>query len=171
MKVIIAGGRDVFDFDAVSEAVKKSHYAISEVVSGGAQGADHLGEIYAAENNIPVKVFPANWDKHGRSAGPIRNGEMAEYADALIAIWDGKSRGTKNMIEQATEKGLQVYVYPVSKPRWFVGVTADNRTYIQDEDFKHDARFYVDGDFYTGKQKMAYVRMVCEILNEYNDRK
>ena len=83
---------------------------ITIVVSGGAPGVDTLGEQYADEMNIPVHVYEADWDKHGRAAGPIRNRKMAENAEALIALWDGKSKGTKNMIETATKKGLMVYV-------------------------------------------------------------
>jgi hypothetical protein len=110
LKVIIAGGRDITDYSLVEDAIKESKFDISEIVSGGARGVDHLGELYAAENNIKLTVFPADWDTHGRAAGPIRNRQMAGYGEALIAIWDGVSRGTKNMIEEATKKGLLVYV-------------------------------------------------------------
>lgn len=75
-----------------------------------APGVDTLAIQYAQENNLPLKEFHADWKTHGRSAGPRRNREMANYADALIAIWDGESRGTKNMIEEATKRNLQVYV-------------------------------------------------------------
>ena len=80
------------------------------IISGGATGADALGEQFAKENNLELIVVPANWEKYGRAAGPRRNAEMAEMADALIAFWDGKSRGTKNMIETAEKKGLLVRV-------------------------------------------------------------
>lgn len=111
VKVIIAGGRDVTDYSAVVSAVKESGFEITEVVSGAARGVDRLGELFAEANNIPVKRFPAAWDKYGRGAGHIRNGEMANYAGGLIAVWDGESRGTRNMIDQARSKGLQVFVY------------------------------------------------------------
>ena len=112
MKVIIAGGRD---FDKGFELVKavdnfRDENNITEVVCGMAKGADMMGLSYAKYNEIPVKRFPANWNKYGKSAGYIRNKEMAEYADALIAFWDGKSPGTKMMIELATQKGLIVNV-------------------------------------------------------------
>jgi hypothetical protein len=110
MRVIIAGGRDYNNYDTVVDAIEESGFDIDTVVSGGARGVDHLGEIYAAEMNIKLVVFEADWETHGRAAGPIRNRKMAENAAALIAIWDGKSRGTKNMIETATKKGLLVYV-------------------------------------------------------------
>lgn len=106
MKVIIAGGRDFGDYRFLKESVIGLNINISEIVSGNAKGADALGEQFAFENNIPVKSFPANWGKHGRSAGPIRNKEMADYADILVAFWDGKSKGTKSMIELANKKEL-----------------------------------------------------------------
>lgn len=110
MKTIIAGSRDITDYSLVMEAIQESEFEISEVVSGTAKGVDRLGELWATNHKIPVKHYPADWNKYGKSAGPIRNQEMANYADALIAVWDGKSRGTKNMIDQAKEKGLKVYV-------------------------------------------------------------
>lgn len=113
MKVIIAGGRNFGSVELVSEAVALSGFAVTEVVSGGARGVDSAGEEWAAFAGIPVKRFPADWGKHGRAAGPIRNGEMAAYADALVAIWDGQSRGTADMIHAAKLKGLKVYVMRV----------------------------------------------------------
>lgn len=109
-RVIIAGGRDYHNYDTVLEAIEESGLQIDVVVSGGANGVDALGERYAVEMNLPLAVFMADWQTHGRAAGPIRNRKMAENADALIAVWDGQSRGTKNMIETATKRGLLVYV-------------------------------------------------------------
>lgn len=79
----------------VRAAVDASGFRITEVVSGVAHGVDKLGERWAQAHKIPVKQFPAQWNKYGNAAGPIRNREMAEYADALIAVWDGQSRGHK----------------------------------------------------------------------------
>jgi hypothetical protein len=110
MKVIIAGGRDFNDYLLLLQTVVRANFDITEVVSGGAKGADSLGELFARDMDLPLKRFPADWDRHGRAAGPIRNGEMAGYADALIAMWDGVSTGTANMIKQATERGLKVHV-------------------------------------------------------------
>lgn len=110
LTVIIAGGRDIHDYELLKEAIEECQFPIATVVSGGAKGVDALGEKYAEEMNLNLKIFNADWESHGRAAGPIRNRKMAENADALIAIWDGKSRGTKNMIETATKKGLLVYV-------------------------------------------------------------
>lgn len=117
MKTIIAGSRTITDYDVVLEVIKKSNLEITEVVSGVAQGVDTLGITYAYNNDIPIAQFPANWNKHGKSAGYIRNVEMAQYADALIAVWDGKSKGTKNMIEIANKRNLKVYIEIISKIR------------------------------------------------------
>lgn len=111
MRTIIAGSRTIKDYSVVEKAVKASGFTITEVVSGNAAGVDKLGECYGANHNISVSLFPANWNQYGRSAGPIRNREMAENADALIAIWDGVSRGTKNMIDVARKLKLKVFVY------------------------------------------------------------
>lgn len=110
MRVIIAGGRDFNNYVLLLETIIKSNFDITEIVSGGAAGADRLGEKFAYEANISLKRFPANWNIHGRKAGIIRNGQMAEYADALIAVWDNKSPGTANMIKQAQSKRLKIFV-------------------------------------------------------------
>jgi len=111
MKTIIAGSRNIRDYRLVVEAVKQSGFTITEVVSGREpNGVDRLGELWADDHGIPVRLFPADWNKHGRAAGPIRNRQMAEYAEALIAIPAPDSRGTKNMIEEARKRGLQVFV-------------------------------------------------------------
>ncbi len=111
MKTIIAGSREGFTYDDVVDAISKCGWEITTVVSGGCRGVDSFGEHWAQENGVPVEVFPANWSLHGKSAGPIRNREMSQASEALIALHDGTSRGTKNMIEEATKKGLRVFVY------------------------------------------------------------
>lgn len=99
MKVIIAGSRGIEDYKLVVDTINRSGYNITEVVSGCARGPDRLGERWAVANDVPIKEMPADFAKYGKSAGPRRNKEMAEYADAAIIIWDGKSCGTRNMIE------------------------------------------------------------------------
>jgi glycerol-3-phosphate dehydrogenase len=111
MKVIIAGTRDITDMDLVTEAVKQSGFEITEVVTGMARGVDILAEQYGYDQRLNIQRFYAKWDSYGKMAGKIRNIEMANYAEALIAVWDGKSTGTRHMIEKALEKGLKVYVY------------------------------------------------------------
>ena len=110
MKTIIAGGRTITDYSLVLSAIRESEFEITEIVSGMAPGVDTLAIQYSQENNLPLAEFHADWNQYRRAAGPIRNREMAEYGEALIAIWDGESRGTKNMIEEATKRGLKVYV-------------------------------------------------------------
>ena len=109
MKTIIAGSRTIFDYALVKKAIEDSGFEITEVVCGCAKGIDTLGEQWAVENSIPVKYFPADWKRYGRAAGHIRNEEMARYADALIAIWDGNSLGTKNMVQNAAMHELKIY--------------------------------------------------------------
>lgn len=111
MKTIIAGSRDGFILNDVYKAVNQSGFEITEVVSGTARGVDRLGEEWGEANNISIKKFPANWDSYGKRAGYMRNIQMAEYAESLVALWDGESKGTKHMIDIAKSKGLSVYVY------------------------------------------------------------
>lgn len=112
-RVIIAGGRDFNDYDLL---VKTMNHLLSNVndditvVCGKARGADTLGERYAKERGFSVQYFPADWEKYGKAAGYIRNTEMAENADALVAFWDGQSRGTRHMIALAKMHGLKVRV-------------------------------------------------------------
>lgn len=110
MKAIVAGSRNVTSYDLVCRAIVESEFEITEIVSGGARGVDALGEKYAIEHGINCRVFKAQWDTYGKRAGPMRNYEMAKYADALIAVWDGLSRGTSNMIGLARREGLKVHV-------------------------------------------------------------
>ena len=110
MKVIIAGSRKVEDYKLVAEAMKRCNFKVTEVVSGCATGVDRMGETWARANNLPIKEMPANWYQHGKAAGPIRNREMAEYADAAVVIWDGKSRGTRNMINEMIRKNKPYYI-------------------------------------------------------------
>lgn len=111
MKTIIAGSRTITNYDILLEAIEDSGITPSEVISGTCNGVDILGERWAKENDIPIVCFPADWEKYGRSAGMIRNIEMAKYADALIAVWDGVSPGTENMVKLAVKHKLLYYVH------------------------------------------------------------
>ena len=115
MKTIIAGSRSIVNYLIVKNAIKKSEWEneITEVVSGHAHGVDRLGERWANFNNIPIKIFTANWAKHGRKAGYIRNIQMGEYADALIAVWNNKSRGTKHMIDTMFTFKKPVFIHRI----------------------------------------------------------
>lgn len=110
MKVIIAGSRTITALSLIERAIAESGFDISEVVCGMARGADMLGYKWAQRHQKPVREFPADWQKNGRGAGPIRNQEMADYANALIAVWDGRSAGTYDMISRAKQRGLRVHV-------------------------------------------------------------
>lgn len=113
MKTVIAGSRTVTNYDLVTKAVLDSGFNVTEIVSGCARGVDSLGERYAVEHRLPINLFPADWNKHGKSAGPIRNQQMAEYAEALIAVRQDMSRGTTDMITRAHTLGLKVYVVDI----------------------------------------------------------
>jgi hypothetical protein len=113
MRVIIAGSRDNVSQADIDHAIEASGWVkeITVVVSGAARGADRMGENWAKRNGITIDSRPANWDKYGKSAGYKRNQEMADNADALIAVWDGVSRGTGHMVDIAKAKKLPVFVY------------------------------------------------------------
>ncbi|WP_397446021.1 DUF2493 domain-containing protein [Polaribacter sp. R77954] len=113
MKVIIAGSRNFKDYQKLKREC--SHFLQDKknivIVSGDHyKGADKLAMQYANEKGLNLIKFPAEWNKLGKAAGPIRNNKMAKLADILIAFWDGKSRGTQNMICLANQKGLKVKV-------------------------------------------------------------
>lgn len=112
MRVIIAGGREFDDYDLLCSEMVDLNLDMTtlSIVSGTARGADSLGERWAYNNNIPVNKFPALWRVHGKSAGYRRNAEMADNADMLVAFWDGKSKGTRHMIDLANRKGLAVLI-------------------------------------------------------------
>lgn len=111
MRTIIAGSRDIVDIKEVYKAIADSDFSITQIISGGARGIDQLGVEYAKTMKLPFVFYMADWDKLGKSAGYIRNKSMADNADALIAVWDGESKGTKHMIDIATKKGLKVYIH------------------------------------------------------------
>ena len=116
MKIIIAGTRTFTDYEFLKKAIQESGIQITQVISGGARGVDALGERYAKEMNIPCRIVSANWDQFGKAAGYIRNENMAKIAEGLIAIWDGESKGTRNMINIAKERSLKVFVKNTSEP-------------------------------------------------------
>ena len=126
MKTIVAGSRKGADYNTVLQAMQDAPWDINTVISGTAKGVDTLGEQVAKNYGIPVKRYPADWRnldvpgvvvKHNiygaynAIAGHQRNTLMAENADALVAIWDGKSKGTKNMIDTAKTKNLKIYIH------------------------------------------------------------
>ena len=114
-RIVIAGCRNYNNYEEASAYINscikniRMEYTIV-IVSGGADGADALGERYAKENGFEIEQFPANWKKYGRSAGPIRNKQMAKVCDCVICFWDGKSRGTKSMIAYANNYNKPVKI-------------------------------------------------------------
>lgn len=123
MKLIIAGTRrfptGVVSVDDIDEMIRNAVYHAStetgrtptEIVSGDSGIVDCRGNYWAHVNAVPLKKFPADWDKLGKAAGPIRNLEMARYADVLVAVWDGSSRGTRNMIATMKKLGKPVFEF------------------------------------------------------------
>lgn len=111
VRVIIAGSRDITDPQVLLDALQEVDWQITQVVCGMARGADKLGYDWAKANNIPIAEFPADWNRYGKSAGYKRNAEMAKNADALLALWDGQSRGTSNMIYLAACHHLKVHIF------------------------------------------------------------
>ena len=112
-RVIIAGSRDFDNYDFLRKKMGFLLQDIKEeivIICGMARGADLLGKRYAEENSYRVLEYPAQWDKYGKRAGYLRNIEMAENADALVAFWDGRSKGTKHMIDIAINRDLKVRV-------------------------------------------------------------
>ena len=114
-RIVVAGCRDYTNY---KQAKRYIDWAISNIknehelifVSGGATGADALGERYAKENGYELEVYPAEWQKYGPKAGPMRNKQMAEIADYVICFWDGKSRGTKSMINEAKAQNKPIKI-------------------------------------------------------------
>ena len=114
-RIVVAGCRDYTDYAQASEFIDMCISSVKDkytpvFVSGTCRGADKLGERYARERGYEVEKYPADWDKYGAAAGPIRNRKMAEIADYVICFWDGNSRGTASMIRYAREMGKEIRI-------------------------------------------------------------
>lgn len=114
MKVIVAGSRTIRDKSEVERAILESGFKIAELVSGEARGVDQLGVRWAEEHGVPIRRFPADWNGEGKAAGPLRNKQMARYADALVLVWDGQSAGSKSMRREAEAASLRIFERVVS---------------------------------------------------------
>lgn len=128
MKVIVAGGRDFDDARMLNDVLCRLYWCCGtdsidpdlQVVSGMAKGADMLGWEWAQRHLVhdePVIEMPADWEKYGKAAGVIRNQDMSHIGDELVAFWDGRSTGTKNMIEKMVNamKPAHIYFYKRKK--------------------------------------------------------
>lgn len=117
-KVVVAGGRTFessdhletleITLDRLLKRKLKTHKVI--IISGKARGADTLGEVYARKRGLAVEEYPADWVQHGKSAGYIRNSEMCKASDAVCVFWDGKSKGSKNMIDITKKSGKLLHI-------------------------------------------------------------
>ncbi|MDW7677745.1 MAG: DUF2493 domain-containing protein [Bacillota bacterium] len=111
-RVIVAGSRNFSNFRLLEEKLDKllrtKHAPM--ILSGAAPGADRLGEKYAAKRGFPLIRYPAQWSRYGIQAAKIRNAQMAEEADAVVVFWDGKSSGSRHMIQLADRKKLPLRV-------------------------------------------------------------
>lgn len=114
IKAVVAGSRGFSDYELLKKTLNKAFvkYKPSEVeiVSGGADGGDKLGEKYQEEYGCVLKQFIPDWDRFGDSAGHRRNVDMAHYTDWVFCFWDGKSKGTKGMIDVSRRLGKRVEV-------------------------------------------------------------
>jgi len=127
MRTIIAGGRDIHDPDILERAIAACPWKITEVVTGGATGVDQMGSDWARKHGLfqvqhcanwgyvdrPGAVIRTRWDgkQYDAAAGHVCNRLMAQDASALLAVWDGQSKGTKNMIEEARKAKLRVFIF------------------------------------------------------------
>ncbi|MBR2861832.1 MAG: DUF2493 domain-containing protein [Clostridia bacterium] len=114
-RIVVAGSRNFNEYsvakkyiDACIKDLKNSCTFI--FVSGTCKGADLLGEKYAIENGFEIERYPAQWNIYGRGAGIRRNEQMAQVSDIVICFWDGKSKGTKSMIELAKKNNKTIYI-------------------------------------------------------------
>ena len=116
MKYAIIGSRNFNDYNRLKSTLDHELPRIDLIISGGASGADTLAEKWADENNIPSRIFHAEWEKYGKSAGFIRNRLIIDLADKVIAFWDGKSKGTANSISLAKKKNKKVSIVYFDSP-------------------------------------------------------
>lgn len=117
MKLIVSGSRSIADYETVKNAIDNlvnQGISITAIIEGTSRGVDRLASRYAQVHDIENIRVPADWKTYHKAAGPIRNRNMLEMGDALLALWDGASRGTMNMIKAATRKGIPVTVVHVS---------------------------------------------------------
>lgn len=113
--VAIIGSRDFKDYEKLKITIPFiiPIKDIEKIVSGGARGADKLAELFAKENKIPIEIYKAEWENYGKSAGMIRNKEIINNCDMVIAFWDGESKGTKNSLKYAKKMEKKIKIIKV----------------------------------------------------------
>ena len=123
MRVLVCGSRHLKDYKVLKETLDElmplPGFLDYFIISGGARGADSMAEDYAIEEDIPYQIFRANWEKHGKAAGPIRNKQMLDEGkpDLVVAFMAPDSRGTKNMVEQATKAGIEIKIVHIGSEK------------------------------------------------------
>ena len=116
MRLLVAGSRGVEDREAMLKAIRSvttGNRPDLVILGGCPRGVDAMALRWAEKNHYPVDLYPAYWDKFGKAAGPIRNKTMVQEADHVVVVWDGKSRGSANVIKIATELGKPLTVVQV----------------------------------------------------------
>lgn len=118
MKLAIVGSRTFLDYTWMEQCLLRSFRLadIEAVISGGARGADAMAVRFAASHGLPLVVVQADWESHGKKAGPLRNTEIVQQADAVAAFWDGRSAGTRDTIAKARASGKRLVIYPCERP-------------------------------------------------------
>lgn len=108
MKLAVIGSRGFDNYELVEQVLSDYKDKVSLVISGGAIGADTLGEQWAKNNNINTVIYPADWVKYGKRAGFVRNNDIIYSCDVCVAFWDGESRGTLDSIKKAESMGKEI---------------------------------------------------------------
>ena len=111
MRIVVSGSRTINDVKAIERELAREFAVKDIVVTGGCRGVDQIAYDYARRMFCDTEVHEADWTKHGKAAGPIRNAEMMQDADLLIAFWDGISRGTRNAIDEARKLGVETHIH------------------------------------------------------------
>lgn len=117
MNLAIIGSRSFDDYDRLCQAVNDLPIKPATIVSGGAKGADAFAERYANEHQIDLVVYRPDYARYKRGATLIRNRQIVENADTVLAFWDGVSKGTKYTLDYANKKGKIVIVCQYAPPR------------------------------------------------------
>jgi len=118
MKLAIIGSRSFEDYEfavaQLHELIQKEKWVLTHIVSGGAKGADQIGERFALEHELELVLFKPDWKRFGKRAGFMRNSDIIAHADAVVAFWDGQSKGTKDSIDKAKALNKKVVVVHIA---------------------------------------------------------